>query len=324
MKIRYKFAVEGKLRITTNFPIQASDGLYEFECDPDGLVTHLCVSFTVQDQQDWPTVTINPEPGIRLHLNLTAPKFDYVQKHVRTIEGLLSMWGVSRIDFDYFERTWIPENALEEKHLQLKNFSNRTTPAPTHQILPTPFDLVARSVMSADQCFDIEIALGFFRKGTCDVNERRYIEAYYDFYFMLEHLFADGKFKSDQVEQIFLGNATLITNVKETLVDEAFFLHVQKDTRNIPGYSENLKGKTPQEIIHHLVSLRGFLHHHSQKRKDIWHPDDHFRFGAEAIFLQHLCHAIAFGLASPYLYREPVMQEYQAMYLAHQQKGLQS
>ena len=45
-----------------------------------------------------------------------------------------------------------------------------------------------------------------------------------------------------------------------------------------------------REILKKIVELRGFLHHHTLKRKDIWHPEDHNKYETDAHFFQ----AVAF------------------------------
>jgi hypothetical protein len=82
-----------------------------------------------------------------------------------------------------------------------------------------PFDVLARAIFAADAATDIEIPLNVFRRGMLDVSERNYIEAIYDFYFILETLFGEGKFKSAAVSNAFLDSSQLRSCVERAVAD---------------------------------------------------------------------------------------------------------
>jgi hypothetical protein len=60
----------------------------------------------------------------------------------------------------------------------------------------------------------------------------------------------------------------------------------------------------PVKILKHIVERRGFLHHHTGKKHDIWHPERQERFDAEAKFLQDVCHQIAYKQVGEIFFRE--------------------
>jgi hypothetical protein len=69
----------------------------------------------------------------------------------------------------------------------------------------SPFDLLARSVLAGNAAYEIEMPLSFFRHGLIDLRDRQYIEAIYDFYFVLDTMCAEGTFKARDQKKAFEG-----------------------------------------------------------------------------------------------------------------------
>jgi hypothetical protein len=57
------------------------------------------------------------------------------------------------------------------------------------------------------------------------------------------------------------------------------------------------------------------LHHHTAKRRDIWHPEKHKEYEMEAIFLQELCFKIAFKVYEEIVFNEDTVTKYRATFL---------
>jgi hypothetical protein len=87
---------------------------------------------------------------------------------------------------------------------------------------------------------------------------------------------------------------------------------VRSHNRVEKSFQSTYLDKSVEEVISHLVKLRGELHHHTSRRSGIWHPTDHVRFGADALFLQQLCFAVAFAIAGDAWFEERTIREYQA------------
>ena len=121
------------------------------------------------------------------------------------------------------------------------------------------------------------------------------------------------KFKSTQVEHEYLASDELQSIIKAAVQDDVLKRNIAGDERIKRAYLHDYHGKTPSQITKHMVDLRGFLHHHSKNRKDIWHPDDHVRFGADAYFLQQLCFAVGFRLLEPVMFAPEFVKKYQEL-----------
>lgn len=310
MKCKYRFKVNGSLKLAVSRPVPISGLLYEFDI-LNSLITHICVTIPI-GEADLPTIVEKPSLGVKYHLNITSPGIALIQMELRAIEGLLSMYGLKSIDIQNPEIEWLPETDTEKQQLKIFNFKITYREINDSEVPPIPFYLLASSIIAASKAHDIETFLSFYRKGMNDVCERRYIEAIYDFYFFLESLFGAGNFKKDSIKASFKKSTLLVDAIQKTLNNPA--IQINREKLLLTEFEKKYKNKSIDEVLEYIVNLRGFLHHHTLRRKDIWHPEDHNRFKLDCLLLQDICFKIAFHLAGEILFDEQVKQTYRAMF----------
>jgi hypothetical protein len=294
--------------------------VYELERNADGVVEFISATVIVSDNTQWPRVTSNPASGVALDIKMSSNVFPFIEMELRVVEGLLAFWGVESIDINDAEESWIPDNDAEKERLKIFSFKRSFKTLTDAELPSTSFDLVARAFIAALDSKDIEVPLSFFRKGQIDSRERRYIDAIYDFYFLLETVYSDGKTKNYQVKQALQGSAELCQLVVATLSDKFLRATIAQEPRVRESFDKNYRNRSVQEILSHFVELRGFLHHHTRHRPGIWHPEDHSRFECDAIVLQHLAFAVAFKLMEPYVFSDKTVKAYHDLVEAAGQK----
>ena len=299
MKVQYKFAVKGRIRTKDAFSLSAGDVEYTVETDKDDVVTFISLTYPANDPSLWPSFTRNPEPGIAADIVMHSPSLERAQETVRTAEGILSFFGLEQIAWGNPEEIYLPESDEEKLQLSVYRMSHSTKKVTALDSELLSFDIIGRSLLRAENLSNHEIPLAFFRKGKNDAFENRHIEACIDFLFMLETLFANGKFKSSQVVAAY--------NSTKSLLDAIYKATQDIDLPNIAQHrgamhrkrlSEKYISKSPAQIAESLVDLRGQLHHHSLKDKTRWHPERHDDFLADALFLEQVCFHVGFDLFS--------------------------
>jgi hypothetical protein len=311
MKCTYKFKVHGQVRVAELKSVQVRGFEFRFIV-ADELITHLIVTVPANQADDIPLVIESPGSGVKANIKIPAPCFLFVQKEVRAIEVLLSVFGLHSIDLNNFETEWISENDEEKNKLKISHFETYRGVMKTNEIPFLPFEILARSIITAADAADVEVSLSFFRKGSIDMSEERYIEAFYDYYFFLESFFGEGKTKNHAVQEAFKKSEPLKVCIDNILrgPDSKLMARNNQNAR----FREKFKTKTTDEIIDHIVNLRGYLHHHSAKRKDGWHPEDHGRFELDALLLHNIAYRIAMDTVIPCIYQEKTTAKYQGMY----------
>lgn len=320
MQVRYKFQVKSRIRLTQAFEIRLDPASYEFELGEHGALTYITATVKDIDKAMWPSTQPSTTPGIDLHINPSSPHLEEIRAHLRTAEGMLSMFGMEAIDTENVEESWHPETDEERRELTFYGIKKHKPKRDIKDIEPLSFDLVARALLSAPEGSKIETALSFYRKGTIDVLEQRYLEAVMDFLFMIESLYANGKFRAAQVETEYLNSPELLNSLKSTLADPYLQQYFSSNSADAEKYKNDYLSRAPEALTRHLVDLRGFLHHHSKERKDIWHPEGHGRFFVDALFLNRVCHDIAFKIMKPVLFAPQHEAAYKAAFYEAQKR----
>jgi len=104
----------------------------------------------------------------------------------------------------------------------------------------------------------------FERDGMNEFHSLRYIQAYYNFYFVLEDLYGEGKTQNKDVEQKFKSNQVLRSIIQDVL-DNVIKRNVNH-LQNIQNFlREENKSFDIDGIIELIVRVRGNLHHYSGK-----------------------------------------------------------
>ena len=299
MKVQYKFAVKGRIRIKDAFPLFSSGVEYNIETDKDGVVTFISITYPANDPSLWPSITEDPEPGIAANISMHSPGLERAQETIRTAEGILSFFGLEQIMWGNPEEIYLPDTDEEKQKLAVYSMAHSTKKVTALDTEPISFDIIGRSLLRAENLSQHEIPLAFFRKGKNDTYENRFIEACLDFLFMLETLFANGKFKSSQVVAEYTSSKILLDAIYKSILDTDLLNIAQhRGPSHKKRLTEKYMTRTPAQVAESFVDLRGQLHHHSLKDKNRWHPERHDDFLADALFLEQVCFHVGFELFS--------------------------
>ena len=311
MKVRYTFPVDGKIRIDRNFPI-SFDGLeFKFSLGPHNQIISLSVTIEVANKNDWPRIEKGSSPDVAFKFYEPAPRLQEIKVMLRVFEGFLCTYGLRSIDMKYFSQDWIPENSTEKANLQLYGKSASRNEIPIEKIDPLGYDVLARALLSTQILQEFEKPLIFYKNGLIDNRQGRYLEACIDFLFFVETLYANGKIKSNQVEQAYLSNGNLQNFLLNACQSHTFHWIVGYANKTEDAvYKHVYMSCDPTKITKHLIDLRGRLHHHSYRNKRAWHPDDHNVFEVDAAYLQILCYELTFSFFEPHVFSDATADEY--------------
>jgi len=308
MKCKYSFPVKGYIRFDTGISFCSSNRVYELKAK-EGLFSELSVTIPNFPETCLPTIAQHKEGEIKASITVPIdPFWDDLVSDIRTIEGALCIWGAREINIDYCTTEWIPETESEKEKIQMFSFSKSRKDKPPGNLPPSPIDMLIRSIFVVPQLKENETPLNFYRRGNLDIFEERYIDAIYDLYFVLETLFADGKFRKNEVVSKFCKSKELLDAINISQKD----IHPEiKSNRNLLSvFREKYLNKSKDEMIEHIVDLRGFLHHHTLKKKDIWHPAKQREFKVDALTLSNICFDIVSKRAIGNLFSQERAEEF--------------
>ena len=309
MKCKYTFSASSTAKFPTGITLDVSGHTYEIKTKEGRLSS---ISVTVPDYPDESLPTFTPLQNQLAKTQFSVP-YDSARElsigHIRTIEGGLCLLSVDEINTDEIQVEWIPETEADRRKLNIFKFSYHRDNTRNREI-ETNVNLVARIIHGFTGFIDSEIPLNFFRRGKKDMLEQRYIDAIYDFFFVLETLFGNGKFHKSALEKEF--------NVAVELVDAISYLKLQaNDPMFFPSelkdsYQERMGKTSVEEFISEIIELRGYLHHHTLKRQGIWHPANQRKYHLDCIIVLNICQYILTRRVMRHLFDVEISREFMA------------
>lgn len=179
------------------------------------------------------------------------------------VESALSYstrFSLQEIDWDTPDQEYIAESDEDRELLSVSAFSY-TRGYPETKVLVTE-DALAQVVQLAPEYDDLRIAKAFWREGMGYFMAFRYVQAFYQFYFVIEDFFAGGKSGKKGVMGAFHKSAGLMEHCTNYLD------RVEEDARHWKSLKEHFGefkcAVSPQGLAELLFEMRGALHHYSR------------------------------------------------------------
>lgn len=290
MKCTYSFDINGNLKVEKLLSCKVDDLVFQFVIE-EQFLKRVIVQITLTKKELDP-FTLSDSASKTIHLNY--PRWVQIEPIMRSIESYWGLWGVDGIAVESPEIEFFPENEFEKSLITVNKFKLSYSELDTDKLPAIPPDLVMRPIFASVQEKTNDLRLSFYRRGQLDLKHREFIEAFYDFYLMLESSFSEGKTKNQHVEKKFKESALLINASNETLFKKGYSKTLPTELQT--QFENEFAHLTFEEYVHHIVKLRGFLHHHNIKRRENWSPVEQVKYRLDAIVLADICNRIAMDI----------------------------
>lgn len=307
MKSKYTFQIKGRLKLPNAFPIKSDGFTFNFVTDRLGIVSSLEVECQCQSE-DWPKLSKNAYGKTEVDVRSSAWPFIVIK--LRGIESLCSIWGIKSIIVDNYRIEWIPDSEEEKSNLKIYNYEVSSLPLSDEELKPVKFPFVGQAVIASWDGEKISTICSFFRRGSEDYENRQYITAIYQFYFILESLYGDGKFKEKDLVRKFAASKELKLIFDKTYNNDEFMFGISRELISKFNESEYYGDRNFDKFMLRFIKLRGFLHHHSSKNTNAWHPERHIDYELDAFALSALANSVAINKIWDYCGTERVVAEY--------------
>jgi hypothetical protein len=232
------------------------------------------------------------------------PFVNVVIEEVRAIRGALALWGVIDIDVDRVLREFVPETIEENGAIRMKSIKYERWDRQKLPLVPNTSDLLSRKSLAA-----YELPLEFHRRGADDRFHEQYVEAIFNFFFVLEYLFGEGQFRTARLVRNFLASPKLLAGLAEA---RSQFLENSQSEDVTKKFQEKYGNQKDEEVVQTIVDLRGKLHHQSIKRIN-WHPALQKEFEMDADFLGAVCQSVLMAVVLEVLFGENEKKEFLAI-----------
>lgn len=300
MRVRRTFDVKSGIAVDDSWPMEV-DG-YELTWNlADGVLTSVALVRGVTQTDILPTIQGRPAPGISAHINVgLLHDHDQLEASLLRIQGLLSLFANITIDFESETTEFIAETDDDEASLKrgLSSFSGGYMREDPFKARSIDFDMVAKISLLNAEFAEHDVALSFLRRGHGDFRERNYISSYYNCYFLLETLLAQGLHRNKEVIAKFKSSSEFLGAVGQARSDLASY------TGRGVAHLKALLAKDDDQLTKYLVETRGHLHHHIPGKPGAWHPEKQDSYHADALMLLTISHYLAMDLVMPKLFSD--------------------
>lgn len=294
MRAKLTYPAKASFHLAEHWPLWSKDLEIQFDVEDSGIKAIVCIWPLGADDQ---SPTMRPlEEGQRGfgRIDFHLARRGEIEHRVRTIQGVLSLHGTIDVDFERPTLEWLADSPEEERGIEII-VAGKPPEVDVFKPEKLDFGIVAKAVLGAPHLSKLEVALSFLRRGRRDLEERRYIEAIYNCFFVLETRFAAGLSNPREVAKR-LKASPIVTAALEAIrtypIDPPRGWTTEAD---LAVWDERVQflSRSNDEIIGELVKLRGTLHHHAARGSHTWHPDKAAAYRVPA----HCLHDIAFACA---------------------------
>ena len=248
------------------------------------------ISFANQNSNFAPALGTTDEEGVKAHIIDRDKLLPFVKMQLEEAFSYLQCYFDIELASDEIEASYIGETDEEEKIIPIKSFKvGRISRTPT-----IPYDMFTRAIMAAEAVPAPRLEANFVKMARTEMFQERYIDSFRYSFLLIESIYGDGKFKSEQLKNALKKNTAFVATVSVAL-QERMLPKRDKWSDTAKLLSEDV---TVESVIDHFVDKRGFYFHGNTKRKDPWQP--HEQQAAESLCLLSFCVAnqIALDAAS--------------------------
>jgi hypothetical protein len=217
MKLSLTTTVDADLVLTESLSAVSDDGLEVRFLERDGKLTQI-VALTDIPAEPNLKIETGSQPLIAVGTESTPASFQRLVNLLRSIESNLSFQtqgALLRLNFQDAILRWHPETPEEEDMAEIRELPNWHYPRPTGAATR---ELLESLLTYRDAVEPLVVAKGFWREGRNDFLSGRYINAYSDFYLIVEGFYGKGQYKHSEVLKAFASFPELMLATEEVLV----------------------------------------------------------------------------------------------------------
>ena len=292
--MRYRIAAKVTGRIITDKATSAQQGDFVFEFIPNDKneLSQVAISMRVPKSKlkDFEN-SITKEPGAPLTVTIGGNEdlYNRLKDQLKTLEAhlaFLTRGALQRIELEgTIEERFIPETPEEQGLISIVGVSStREYPIPTFEISGAKLSKFVHMLPILEPLTDIK---AFLHNGELAFQNSQYIDAFRSFYFVIEDLYAGGKYRKEDILQEFSKSQEL-----NDISIEALKPHIL-DGRHLVNIKDSLSKKglqfTPEGLQTLILETRGSIsHYNNRNRKAVNRPHQQRQFESVALVMMFI------------------------------------
>jgi hypothetical protein len=273
MKFGIVCDVEGKTYLENGMTIENDGIIYIFyvKSIDDGLLNQIRIISEVDDPERYFFFKspVNEEGKFTINRDFEEHIADKLIREMQRLESCLALVGnIKRVFWNKAILEYYPETTEEHARFNVLPtwffMHEMTTDAPR----AVDTNTLAHLVGQRDLFQPLVVPMAFYREAKTEYSAARYINAFFNSYFIIEGLFGNGKFKTNGVIEE-LTKSSIFTGLVQKFLDEVSKNDDPDEGMTKAQLEAELKSKnqnyTAEGLIRYVIETRGSLHHFSMK-----------------------------------------------------------
>ncbi len=265
MKYSLECNVDSKILIGNTLYIVEGNKEYILMPNKDGFLTSIKIIAKVENPEKFYSKLEkgNGKAKYNITIESDATLVNDLSSDFQYLESSLAFVGnLKRIHWTDPKQEWIPETEEEKSKMKVFGayFSRKYPNRPTI-LKKQDFTQI---IKDKDKYHCLTTLKSFYREGKNSFDQFQYVNAFYNFYFIIEDLFGGGKTRNRQIEQSFKSSVELRETIKWAMNTQ--IKTSEKHSKNISKFLRELHLQdSVDDIIKLLIRMRGRVHHYTSK-----------------------------------------------------------
>lgn len=265
MRIKFRFQLSEPLIFPDKWPIKSGGIYYDFVGEGE---ENNAIEATLLNQP------VNLAPTLVVNGGQTTIKvrheilLDEIREKIDHLQCVLGMMLPIEIDVEAYHAEFLADNADEQKKIEISSWGEDRKKYKSR----ISFDLAAKGLLCDPWPESDRRASQFYRRARRAFADRLFVDAFVNFYFFLERLYAGGKFTKAQVARQFALHPEIQNAFQSLKVDAC--TEVENRGARIRDSLDN--------FCKWVVDKRGFFQHQSETDPNRWLHSTQEEYAPEA------------------------------------------
>jgi hypothetical protein len=269
MKFQLECEVESLMKLPQPVLAEWDGKQLMFAANDQGYLARVTITAPVRDPTAIRTSAANAQNGTLVVKVSSEPGLtEELIKDLQAVESIFGyQFNLTRIAWRFAKVNILCDTPEEKEQVEVTNWCIKTEICD----IPTEFDAnqFHAAIESALRCRDLASTMAFYREGLNDLRDLRYINAFFNFYFVLEGLYSNGKWKTDAVKVEFKRSKILVHAISYA-IQKGIPRPWRLDRPDVLAMLNKMRKKLDVDgVIHLLAYTRGDLHHFAKNSKTV-------------------------------------------------------
>ncbi len=228
MKLEMKCKVDSNTQILEEIKIYRPERTYIFHPNENYLIDMITIVSNVpRPEEFYSEYKLTPGQKTRAQIIIGKDEefYDSIIREFQEIESMMSpLFGMKKVYWESAEYNVIPETEEEILNTKVTGWNSKYSSRP--DIARIDKQILERMLDDRTKCQKLIDPMSFYREGTLDLDSRRFINAFYNFYFVIEGLYGNQKTKNKAIENEFKTSKGL-TKAIEIVINDPTMLDAQ-------------------------------------------------------------------------------------------------